>query len=153
MPIGVGSFDTVSRGTANRPIRRSQPSARRAVFLLGTSLLVYAALPSAALAQQECGAPPVGGGTVTCPPSLNPYPNGITYDNQVNDLTIVLQPSLAASDRVSATSFTTGVDLRLEGRVNTTISTVLASHNGAHVTSGSGTSYAGVDHVSTSGNS
>src|SRR5205085_1520381 len=43
---------------------RSGSGGRRKALLIGTSLLVYAAFPSAALAQEECGPPPAGGGTV-----------------------------------------------------------------------------------------
>ena len=56
MPIGAGSYGAVLIDEAGPRGRRLPPPARRAVFLLGTSLFVYAALPTAALAQQECGA-------------------------------------------------------------------------------------------------
>ncbi len=49
------------------------------------------ALPSAALAQDECGVAPVGGGTVTCGTGGNPYPDGVTYIAPDDDLTVVLQ--------------------------------------------------------------
>ena len=51
----------VQDGTGGRT-SRGAGRARRAAFLIGTSILVYAAVPSAALAQNECGPPPPGGG-------------------------------------------------------------------------------------------
>lgn len=59
--------------------------------LAGTSSAMLLAMPSAAWAQEECGAAPATPGTVTCAPAGNPYPNGVTYIVPPADLTIVLQ--------------------------------------------------------------
>jgi hypothetical protein len=123
------------------------------MLLLGTSLLVYAALPSAALAQNECGPPPPGGGSVSCPPSGNPYPGGITYINQVDDLTIVLEPDVVANDTVQTTSTAANVDLRIEGGVDTLISTTAAASDGVDINSTLATVYASLDVVTTTGSS
>src|SRR3954469_5064334 len=71
MPMGVGSFGAVFSEAADR--RSLNRPKRRAVFLFGTSLLVYAALPSAAVAQSECGAPPAGGGGGPRSPPPHPF--------------------------------------------------------------------------------
>ena len=55
-------------------------SKRRTLLLVGTSLALCGALASPTYAQNECGPPPPGGGTVTCSPAGNPYPGGIDYD-------------------------------------------------------------------------
>src|SRR6185437_12260909 len=57
---GVGSYESVFVEVSGRRAR-IPPAARRAMLLLGTSLLVQVALPSAAQAQEECGPPPGGG--------------------------------------------------------------------------------------------
>lgn len=59
---------------------------------IGTALggplsLLLLTLPNAAMAQNQCGAAPVGGGAVTCGDENNPYPTGIVYTTPV-DLTI-----------------------------------------------------------------
>lgn len=59
--------------------------------LTGTASAILLALPSAALADNECGVAPATPGTVTCTPAGNPYPNGVTYIAPPADLTIVLQ--------------------------------------------------------------
>ncbi len=74
----------------------SQSPRTRARFTLasalaGTASALLLALPSAALAQEECGAAPATAGTVVCTPAGNPYTNGITYIAPPADLTIVLQ--------------------------------------------------------------
>jgi outer membrane autotransporter protein len=65
-------------------------AARRARLLSGSAVALMAALvgPRAALAADECGAA-APGGTVTCTPAGNSFPNGIQY--KVDDLTIVVQ--------------------------------------------------------------
>ena len=140
-PAGAG------QAHAGRPAGTA--ASRRSALLLGASLLVYAAVPSPALAQSECGAPPPGGGTVTCPPSLNPYPNGINYPGVVDDLTIVLEPNLVVTDSIITTSTTAGVDLRIEGRTDTSVSTTISGSPGMSIDAGAGTVYAGADSVST----
>src|SRR5204863_6903239 len=142
-PVAL-AFD--GRSAASAPVRSP---ARRAVLLIGTSILVYAAVPTAARAQDECGAPPPGGGTVTCPPSNNPYPNGITYNGAVEDLTVVLEPTVTVSDTVQLTSSTAYVDLRIEGRTDTSIGTTISGAPGVSMDAGFGTAYVGVDSVST----
>src|SRR5205085_3694049 len=130
---------------------RSGSGGRRKALLIGTSLLVYAAFPSAALAQEECGPPPAGGGTVSCPPSLNPYPNGITYNNIVDDLTIVLEPTVEAQGTVTATANSPYTDLRIEGPASTLVTTSAANTPGVRIDAGAGTSYVSLDRIATSG--
>jgi outer membrane autotransporter protein len=61
----------------------------RARLLGGSALALVAALSGkAALALDECG-PAAPGGTVTCTPAGNVFPNGIQY--KVDDLTIVVE--------------------------------------------------------------
>jgi hypothetical protein len=55
---------------------------------LAPLLAVIAASP--ARAADECGAVPPGGGTVECPTA--DYPDGISYDAGVEDLTVVVDP-------------------------------------------------------------
>ncbi|HNB26624.1 MAG TPA: autotransporter outer membrane beta-barrel domain-containing protein [Alphaproteobacteria bacterium] len=64
--------------------------ARRARLLGGSAVALVAALAGARTAQalDECGAA-APGGTVTCTPAGNSFPDGIQY--KVNDLTIVVQ--------------------------------------------------------------
>src|SRR5687768_13440664 len=119
------------------------PVVIRRVLLLGTSLLVYAAAASPAQAQDECGAPPPGGGTVTCPAGL--YPDGISYD-VVDDLTVVLQPGVETEDTVSVL----GDDVRIEGQTGTLIQSSASSAPGVYAY-GSNSVFVGVDDVSTTG--
>ncbi|HYJ29957.1 MAG TPA: autotransporter domain-containing protein [Allosphingosinicella sp.] len=135
--------------------------ARRAVLLLGTSLAVYTvAAPSAAMAQNECGAPPPGGGTVTCTPAGNPYPSGIDYDppaGLVADLTVVLQPGVVVTNAgtpahpngVEIGSSTAGVDLSLQAGTQTQITTTAANHDAVDVVATDGTVAVAVDDVDT----
>ncbi|HEX8364481.1 MAG TPA: autotransporter domain-containing protein [Allosphingosinicella sp.] len=136
---------------------------RRAVLLFGTSLAAYAVVsPTAAMAQSECGAPPPGGGTVTCTPAGNPYPNGIDYDpptGLVADLTVVLQPGVRVTNNGTPTnpngveigSSTAGVDLVLQAGTDTQVNTNAANHDGVDVVSVDGTVSVAVDDVSTTG--
>ncbi|MCL9997959.1 MAG: hypothetical protein NBV68_01120, partial [Erythrobacter sp.] len=109
----------------------------------GAIAFVILALPSAALAQNECGAAPVGGGTVTCDSGGNPYQNGVTYFEPVDDLTIVLEDGVVidTSDRENA-------GLVAVGRGDTAI-TVLGGTNTSITTSAQGAF--GVLGVTTSG--
>lgn len=71
------------------------------VLLFSASIFTVAVasftLPSVAMAQNQCGLAPVGGGTVTCAATGNPYPGGITYVAPVGDLTLVLPESVTVS--------------------------------------------------------
>jgi len=145
MPVQGYSFSLDSSGKASR----GGAGAGRKALLIGTSLLVYAVFPSAALAQQECGPPPVGGGTVTCSPSGNPYGSGISYPNEVEDLTVVLQPGVQTLEGLNITSGTGGVDLRLEGQTNTSVNSTLNGAAGVNIVSTQGTVFAGADDVTT----
>jgi hypothetical protein len=131
---------------------------RRAVLLLGTSLAAYAVVaPSAAMAQNECGAPPAGGGTVTCTPAGNPYPNGIDYDPVVQDLTVVLQPGVVVTNAgtpahpngVEIGSSTAGVDLSLQAGTQTQITTTAANHDAVDVVATDGTVTVAVGDIDT----
>lgn len=120
---------------------------RPAALLLGASLLVYA---SPAFAQNECGAPPPGGGTVTCTTDENPYPDGIEY-LAPTDLTVVLEPGVVVAQGVTLLSGAFGVDLRLEAAVDTQISSTETGSpfgDGVGVV-GSGSVYVAVDDVDT----
>lgn len=75
--------------------------------------LAALAIPNGAAAQNECGAAPLGGGTVVCTAAGNPYPGGITYVSPVNGLTIALDSGViaeTAAPAVSAVSITGGGD-------------------------------------------
>ena len=122
MPVQGDPFSFESNGKASR----FGAGTRRKALLIGTSLLVYAASPSAAQAQQECGAPPPEG-IVTCTPAGNPYPNGINYPGVVEDLTVVLEPGVQTQQGVDLSSSLDGIDLRLEGHTGTFIN---SSQNG-----------------------
>src|SRR3954469_7812766 len=126
MPLGADLFEV--RDKPSRAARSGK--GRRAAFLLGTSLLVYAATPSAALAQNECGAPPAGPGAVSCPPANNPYLNGITYNGLVDDLTVVLEPAVRVNDTVRMTSSGYYASLSLIGPIDTAIETTGFLHPG-----------------------
>ncbi len=76
-----------SRLTADR--RRG---ALRMSTILGGGLLALAGLTATpAAAQDECGAAPIGGGTVTCTPAGNDYPNGVFYLTFADPLTVILE--------------------------------------------------------------
>jgi hypothetical protein len=132
----------------------------RSLLLLGASLVAYAAAPTAAMAADECGAPPPGGGTVICTPAGNDYPNGIDYDppgGLVADLTVVLEPGVVVRNNGSATnpngvamsSNAPGVDLSLQGPVNVDIRANAAGHDGVDVEATDGTATVAVDEVNT----
>ncbi len=72
---------------------RNQTLARLAIgsALTGTLAIMLVVMPSPVAAADECGVAPVTPGTVTCTPTGNPYPNGISYIAPPADLTIVLQ--------------------------------------------------------------
>lgn len=122
------------------PRSSSQPTiARRSFSRLsrGSALAIaLLAFPGVALADNECGAAPATAGTVTCTPSGNPYPNGITYIAPPAGLTIVLQDGV----RVDTTgTFNIGVlavgniPLTLNGGTNTLITTTADGSFGALV--------------------
>lgn len=117
-------------------------------LLLGTSLFAYAMAPSIARAQQECGPPPPGGGTVTCP--AGNYPNGISYE-VADDLTVVLDPGVTTAGRVTLLSFSAGTDLALRAPTNTSINSTFL--DGVIVFTGNGTASVIVDRVTMTGNS
>jgi len=153
--FGLSATHDLSGAARRRPIARP-------ALLLGSSLLAYMALPGAALAANECGAPPPGGGTVTCTPAGNPYPGGIDYDppmGLVADLTVVLQPGVVVTNNgnvvnpngVEIGSSSEGVDLVLQAGTNTLISTGADNHDGVDVVSTDGTVSVAVDDVSTTG--
>lgn len=83
--VGRGAYGDSHIAEAQRRTR-----APRAALLAGASglALAFALAPHPALALDECGAG-APGGTVTCTPIGNTFPNGIEY--KVNDLTVVVQ--------------------------------------------------------------
>lgn len=87
-------------------------AARRAALLIGTGLFLHAA---PAWAVNECGPPPPGGGTVTCPPGL--YPNGIDY-TAAGNLEVLLQPGVVTG---GPSEMQTSSNLRIIGPVNTSL--------------------------------
>jgi outer membrane autotransporter protein len=85
--------------TGPQPVRASlRAITKRRALLLSTAssaiggFLALAGLgaPTTAMAQDECGVAPPGGGSVTCTAAGNPYPNGVTYVVPPGDLTINL---------------------------------------------------------------
>src|SRR5687768_13036064 len=133
----------------------------RKSLLLGTAvglvLAAYAAAPSPALAANECGPPPPGGGTVTCTPAGNTYPSGIDYDPVVEALTVILERGVGVinngtpgqPDGVVIGSSTAGVDLSLLGGTNTSITTNGVGGDGVDVVATDGDVTVVVDDVST----
>jgi hypothetical protein len=95
-------------------VRLGRQPLRRASLLAATSLFLEAA---PALAANECGPPPPGGGTVTCP--AGEYPDGIDYVAP-SDLEILLQPGVVTRD---ASQIATGGNIRLIGPTNTLLET------------------------------
>src|SRR5688572_20297709 len=77
-----------ARPTSGRYLSARPRTLRRASLLIGTSFFLHA-VP--AWAVDECGPPPPGGGTVSCP--AGEYPNGIDYVAP-SDLEILLQPGV-----------------------------------------------------------
>jgi trimeric autotransporter adhesin len=118
------------RTNSARPI--SGRASARHNLSIGTALggplaLALFALPSAALAQDECGAAPAGGGTVTCSPDGNPYPNGVTY-TATDDLTIVLEDGVVIDTSGNlnfgvAAGSGPDADVIISGGTNTSITT------------------------------
>jgi trimeric autotransporter adhesin len=108
----------------------------------GLAMGIFAlALPSVAAAQNECGAVPLGGGTVVCTAAGNPYPGGITYVSPTDDLTVVLDNGVivdAAPAAGSALSVTGGGDagVTLAGGSATTITASGAGANAVRVIAG-----------------
>jgi outer membrane autotransporter protein len=74
-------------------------AARRARLLGGSAVALVAALSGRALALDECG-PGAPGGTVTCTPAGNSFPNGIQY--KVDDLTIVIEDGVVIDTTTKA---------------------------------------------------
>lgn len=106
---------------------------------IGPLTLAMIALPGVARAQDECGAAPAGG-TVTCSPADNPFPNGITYVAQPADLTVVLEDGVDVQTTAAANA-----GIRLDGVAAltldggaATVSTTGAGANGVDVTSVAG---------------
>ncbi len=98
-------------------MRAGAPGARRftRAILLTSALGLGLIVSAPALAADECGPAPGGGGTVTCTTAANPYSDGVTYTPPA-DLTVVLDPGVsidrttggAADDALSIN--VTGVD-------------------------------------------
>ena len=101
----------------------------------GTAILLLIGLVPAAQAANECGPPPPGGGTVTCPAGT--YPGGIDYTIETrDDLEILLSPGVRAESTSSLRL--AGGDLRLIGPADTVVASsrddrgpVLASTSGS----------------------
>ncbi len=137
-----GGFGVIETGIS----QGHSPNSRklRNLLLVGTSIALCAGLPGVAQAADECGVP--AGGTVTCP--AGNYPTGISYPNQVEDLTIVLEDGVDVTGTVQSNSSTTGVELRVEGETGTQVTSTAAP--GISITSSQGTVFVGADDVDTS---
>ncbi len=99
------------------------------------------AMPSVAAAQNECGAVPLGGGTVVCTATDNPYPAGITYVSPTDDLTVVLNNGVivdTAAPAGSALSVSGGGDagVTLAGGAATAITASGVGANAVRVIAG-----------------
>ncbi|HWT30934.1 MAG TPA: hypothetical protein VN240_07895, partial [Propylenella sp.] len=120
---------------------------------MGLVLAAYAAAPSPALAANECGPPPPGGGTVTCSPNGNPYPNGIEY-NVVEDLTVVLQPGVVTQQSVDIEATGAGMGPapgRADQHPPAVVAEWLDAGEGVNVKARNGTVFVAVDDVQTTG--
>ena len=100
------------RPTPGRRLRASTKPLRRASLLVGTAFLLTAAPARAA---NECGAPPPGGGTVTCP--AGEYPTGIDYVTP-DALEILLAPGVVTR---GTSSIDVSGDFRLIGPIGTSL--------------------------------
>ncbi|MGY6552540.1 MAG: autotransporter outer membrane beta-barrel domain-containing protein [Erythrobacter sp.] len=94
-----------------------------------------------AQAQNECGAAPLGGGTVVCTTSGNPFPGGITYVSPIDDLVVVLENGVVinrAAPAGAALSVTGGGDagVTLTGGSATAITASGAGANAVRVIAG-----------------
>lgn len=133
-------MNSESRATSKTNFKISQ---RISSYSVALSALAFAmiALPTSAQAQNECGAP--AGGTVTCSPNDNPFPNGVTYF-PANDLTVELQSGVVID---TSASFNNGLLLfgdegaiTVNGGTNTLITAgqfgipVLAATNAGNIT-------------------
>ena len=103
-------------------------SALRSNTAIGAIAFAIFALPSAVVAQDECGAAPAGGGTVTCDADGNPYPNGVTYIAPVDDLTVVLEDGVIidTTGGLNPGVLVLGIgdtDITVRGGTNTAITT------------------------------
>lgn len=103
-------------------------SVLRSSSAAGAIAFAIFALPSVAVAQNECGLAPADGGTVTCETGGNPYANGITYIAPLDDLTIVLEDGVVidTSGNLNPGVLALGVgdtDITVLGGTNTAIMT------------------------------
>lgn len=93
--------------------RRHKRALRRGALTMSAGLFLHAA---PAWAVNECGPPPPGGGTVTCPPGTYP---GIRYVTP-SDLEVLLQPGVRTFGESTIVS---SGNVRLLGPVDTILST------------------------------
>lgn len=133
-----------------------KPSTRLSLRLgssLGGSLyFAMLAMPISAQAQNECGTPPIGGGTVTCSAADN-TDMGVVYTAQPQDLTVVLEDDVAVQ---TTTLSTPGVLINGTGNFavsgpNATVSTSGDSSYGVDVSSSVGSADVVIGDVTTSG--
>lgn len=115
---------------------KNKPSISHAKLPLlysGVSALAFGlsalAVPSAALAQNECGPVPVGGGTLVCGAGGNPYAAGITYASAIDDLTVVLADG-AVIDTAAPTGAALSVTSGGTAAVATSPGTIIAPRTG-----------------------
>lgn len=131
----------------------------RARLSLGTAVagtLAILAMPGVAHAQNECGVAPVGGGTVTCDSSGNPYDNGITYVAPGGDLTIEIEDGVVIDTTGNLNpgilALTIGDDaVTINGGTGTSIITDASGAYGALVATNDGALTVNLDEITTSG--
>lgn len=123
-----------------------------AIFPLALGMVAFT---SPAMAANECGLAPVGGGTVTCIATDNPFSNGISYTAIADDLTVSLENDVAVS---ASANDTRGIVLSGIGANTVTLTggTASVSTTGANATAVDVSSLGGpvsitVGNVSTSG--
>lgn len=131
-------------------------SVLRAGSASGAIAFAIFALPSAAVAQNECGIAPVGGGTVTCDADGNPYPNGVTYIAPLDDLTIVLEEGVVidTSGNLNPGVLVLGTgatDITVLGGTNTAITTDAIGAFGVLGATTSGALRLSLDEITTTG--
>ncbi len=115
------------------------------------------ALPSALVAQDECGPAPAAG-TVICGTDQNPYPDGITYIAPADDLTIVLEEGVVinTSGGPNLGILVLGLadtDISVLGGTNTSITTDATGAFGVLGATTSGALSLSLDDITTTGES
>lgn len=143
-------------GLTTAAISRRQARARLSLGTAVAGTLAILAMPGVAHAQNECGVAPVGGGTVTCDSSGNPYDNGITYVAPGGDLTIEIEDGVVIDTTGNLNpgilALTIGDDaVTINGGTGTSIITDASGAYGALVATNDGALTVNLDEITTSG--